>query len=280
MCRLYGFRANEPTKVECTLVYAQNALMMQSRADLRGVSHADGWGIGYYENASPRLERRETAAYEDAHFSLTAERIYASTVVGHVRLATVGATSIDNTHPFTRGVWIFAHNGTVTAFDAVKPRLDAETDRDLLAARRGTTDSEATFSWLLTRMRARDIDADRCVTDVVPLAELVTTAVNDLRRWCEEAGAPEAPRLNFLLTDGRVMVASRWNNSLHWLQRDGVRDCEICGIPHVHHQTGTSYRAVVIASEPISHEAWKEVDEGTIVSVDARLNVLQHPLST
>ena len=25
MCRLYGFRANEPTKVECTLVYAQNA---------------------------------------------------------------------------------------------------------------------------------------------------------------------------------------------------------------------------------------------------------------
>ena len=27
MCRLYGFRANEETKVECTLVHAQNALL-------------------------------------------------------------------------------------------------------------------------------------------------------------------------------------------------------------------------------------------------------------
>ena len=37
MCRLYGFRANEPTKVECTLVHAQNALIVQSREDLAGL---------------------------------------------------------------------------------------------------------------------------------------------------------------------------------------------------------------------------------------------------
>src|SRR6476620_10098238 len=40
MCRHYAFRANEPTKVECTLVRAQNALLAQSRADRRGKTHS------------------------------------------------------------------------------------------------------------------------------------------------------------------------------------------------------------------------------------------------
>jgi predicted glutamine amidotransferase len=53
MCRLYGFRANEPTKVECTLVYAQNALMVQSREDLTGRGNAHGWGIATYEDHCP-----------------------------------------------------------------------------------------------------------------------------------------------------------------------------------------------------------------------------------
>jgi glutamine amidotransferase len=47
MCRLYGFRANAPSQVECALVRAQNALLGQCRRDERGLSNADGWGIGY-----------------------------------------------------------------------------------------------------------------------------------------------------------------------------------------------------------------------------------------
>ena len=48
MCRLYAFRSTEETKVECTLVHAQNALMAQSRRDRSGLSHAHGWGIVAY----------------------------------------------------------------------------------------------------------------------------------------------------------------------------------------------------------------------------------------
>ncbi len=33
MCRLYAMHANEPTRVECGLVIAQNALMTQSQSD-------------------------------------------------------------------------------------------------------------------------------------------------------------------------------------------------------------------------------------------------------
>ena len=74
MCRLYGFRANEPTKVECTLVHAQNALMVQSREDLAGKSHANGWGLATYEDHLPHLERQAWAAYHGEHFRRAAAR--------------------------------------------------------------------------------------------------------------------------------------------------------------------------------------------------------------
>lgn len=269
MCRLYGFRANEPTKVECTLAYAQNALLSQSRADLRGKSHPDGWGIGYYEDGEPAVERRATAAYQDLHFSATAERMFAHTVVAHVRKATVGATSIPNTHPFTHRGWMFIHNGTVRAFERVRPLLQERTDPEFLEQRRGTTDSELAFYWLLTQMKQAGINLDRRAAPKAAVEYLVGTAVKTLDEWCSREGAERPAQLNFIVTDGRILVASRWHNSLHWVGRDGVHDCEICGIPHVRHVEGTTYRAVVVASEPITHEAWREVPDASLLSVGA-----------
>lgn len=115
MCRLYGFRANEPTKVECTLVYAQNALMVQSREDLAGHGHAHGWGVATYEDRRPHVERHAWAACHGEHFRRSAARIFSRQVLAHVRRATVGTPKIENTHPFVDGPWTFIHNGTVPA---------------------------------------------------------------------------------------------------------------------------------------------------------------------
>lgn len=273
MCRLYGFRANEPTKVECTLVHAQNALMSQSRADLRGVAHSDGWGIACYQNHLPDLERRSLAAFQDLHFSVTAERIFAETVVGHVRLATVGDPSIQNTHPFTYGQWTFAHNGTVQPFADLEPWLAANSDPDLWRRRQGTTDSEAVFYWLLSVMRESGLILDEPTSEVETVAHIIHRAVRLLETRSVRARAPKPAKLNFLLTNGRILVASRWRNGLHYVQRYGVHDCEICGIPHIHHASGTAYKAVVVASEPISHEPWREVPEGSVLTVDPDLRV-------
>ena len=271
MCRLYGFRANEPTKVECTLVRAQNALMVQSREDLRGRANPDGWGIAVFDDSRAEVQRRDTAAFSDLHFSATAERVFAETVVAHVREATVGQVTLVNTHPFHHGPWVMAHNGTVRGFEKVEPELRAETDRDLLAERRGMTDSEMAFLWILSRMRRAGFDLERPGDDSARLAEVLGESVRILAARCHAAGAQRVERLNFLLTDGRVMVATRWHNDLYWVQRFGVHDCEICGIPHVHHHRGKDYRAVVIASEPISHESWQAVPDRSVLLVDAEV---------
>ncbi len=80
-------------------------------------------------------------------------------------------------------------------------------------------------------------------------------------------------RLNFLLTDGRALFVSRWNRSLYWVERLGVHDCEICGTPHIHHEGADDYRAVVVASEPITDEPWRPLPEDrSMLVVDGGLD--------
>lgn len=279
MCRLYGFHANEPTKVECTLVLAQNSLLTQSRGDREHAEHADGWGIAYYENGEPTVERREIAAFEDARFSETAERVFARTVIAHVRQATVGGRLLANTHPYAHEGWAFAHNGTVAGFAVMEERLAAETDDDLGRLRRGTNDSEAVFLWLLTRLRHAGVGpASGGGSDVEPLRDVFREALLTLVEWGEALAPDRISRLNFLLTDGRRLVASRWNRDLHLVERVGVHDCEICGIPHIDHHEERQYRAVVLASEPLTDEAWRQVPQGSIVTVGADVSTRVEPL--
>jgi predicted glutamine amidotransferase len=278
MCRLYGFRGSEETKVECTLVHAQNALLHQSFSDLRGKSHPDGWGIGFYHDSTPEVERRAAAAFKDLYFNQTAERVYSRTVVAHIRMATVGAVSTENTHPFTFGPWVFAHNGTFTAFDVLEERLVEDTGPRMQAFRKGSTDSEQIFLWLLSRLQRAGLDPGKPCPELDRLKGVVSEGISRLARWCAESAPDPVPKLNILLTDGRFLVATRWNHTLYWVDRQGIRDCELCGIPHVHHDPKTRYRAVVVASEPITNEDWREIPNLSLLAINSDIEAAIEPI--
>ncbi len=279
MCRHYAFRANEPTKVECTLVRAQNALLAQSRRDRRGKAHPDGWGVAVYENQPPDVERRAKAAYEDLHFNATAERLFAKTVVAHVRSATIGGPSLSNTHPFAHGPWCFAHNGTVRGFLSLRERFLRETSPRFHQERLGTSDSEQVFLWLLSRMEEAGISADAACSDPARLTEVFARSIQDIAQRSHASGAEEPAELNFILTDGNLLLASRWHHTLYWTFHDGLTDCPTCGYPHVEHREGLEYRAVVVASEPFSADPWQEFPDETMMVVDERIEPLLQPIS-
>ncbi len=195
-----------------------------------------------------------------------------------MRRATVGTPSIANTHPFRHGHWVFAHNGTVTGFETLRPELERETDPQLQADRRGTTDSEQAFYWLLSRMTQSGIDISSRSADVGALVPLLAASVTELARRCERRQPDKEAKLNFLLTDGRTLLASRWGNTLHWVRREGIHDCEICGIAHVRHDPLREYRAVIVASEPISDEAWEPIEQGHILAVGSDLESQVHSM--
>ena len=269
MCRLYGFRATEPTRVECSLVHAQNALMAQSREDREGLTHGHGWGVAEHPDGVPFVEKQAWAAYHGEHFKKTAARVYARTVVAHVRRATVGAPSLENTHPFVHGAWLFAHNGTVRNFDRVRERLLPALDPLHRNEIRGTTDSEHLFRYLLTLWQRNP---------QVSLLETLRVGLRQVVAWSREVDPDAAVSLNVLLTDGETMVGSRLGRTLWYVERDGIVECGICGKTHVHHDAKQTYRAVEIASEPITGEHWLPVPDATVFNVDPDMRLRIEPL--
>lgn len=288
MCRLYGFIANTPTKVECSLLRAQNALFKQSRLDSRGAANHDGWGIAYYENGLPVVERRSAPAYEGSSFGKAAARAHARVVVAHVRAASVGGSSEANVHPFRLGRWVLAHNGTIPEFQKVRPFMEAGVDDDLLAQRRGETDSELLFLWILARLREESLSAIRSGVGLKLLVAAVRTAIERVDHWCRDLGVGDTPSLNLVMTDGRNLVASRRRNGLYWIARRDFRRCEDCDSchcpdcaydPRARHGPRAGYRAVVVASEPLSRESWEEMPEDHVLAVDERLRVDLLPIA-
>jgi len=262
MCRLYGFRATELTKIECTLVHAQNALIVQSCKDRSGTSHLHGWGLAAYQDRKLHIERQAHAAIEAEGFRRAASRTYSDTVLAHVRRATVGRVALQNTHPFSHGPWAFVHNGTLPNFDSLRPRMIEMMTPDHRTAIHGETDSEHVFHLILS------------MYDAMPersLLETLRLGLGQIITWCHETDPAARIGLNVLLTDGDRLVGSRWGRTLHYVERRGVHDCEICGFPHIRHDAQRSYRAVVIASEPISHEPRRELPDRCVFAITTRM---------
>ena len=181
--------------------------------------------------------------------------------------ATVGEISIENTHPFHHGNWIFAHNGTIPNFDQLRFKMLDHMDPLHRSEIKGSTDSEHIFRYLLSLQLQQPERG---------LMGNLHDAVRHVLSWSAEIDPKAKVGLNIVLTDGEHLVGARMNRSLFYLQRDYVFACPICGKSHVHHKPKAEYRSIEIASEPVTHgEYWYEVPNGSIFQVaeDYRLDI-------
>jgi glutamine amidotransferase len=248
MCRLYGQRADGSASAEDPLLSHHNALRIQSHR------HSHGWGVAWYERGTPRVLRGILPAHADGDFCEAAAGARSEVVLAHVRDASVGAIRTENTHPFVHGRWTFAHNGTVARFrtsSRVRARLEAEIDPDLRLALLGETDSERCFHLFLTRLRARVRPGADATMAAVRAALAETTEV--VRRCADDAS--HLSSLNFLVSDGRLLVACRRGRDL------------------VHHLREQPSRLFVVASEIVAGAGWEPVPEGGYVGVDEEFHV-------
>jgi glutamine amidotransferase len=252
---MLGIVANEEANFRFCLHQAPRSLSCLSR------EHPHGWGIAVYDGhrSSWRLHKEPVCADGDERFRDAAVTSTGHALIAHVRKRTVGPVAVENTHPFRRGGWVFAHNGTI---DDMGPlRRGASPAR--LAEVSGTTDSEVFFAYVLTFLDALR-DAERGAPESVEAA--LVAAVSAL---------PSIGAANFLLSNGEDLYAFRLGRSLFALERkpgDEVRSRRCSS------ETGavidtpwTSGRhAVLIASEAITDEPWVPVGERTLLSVRRR----------
>jgi glutamine amidotransferase len=136
------------------------------------------------------------AAYQDGDF-LEATQLKGRIFNVHVRRATMGGLSPENTHPFCLGPYSFCHNGTIVRW----PKLL----EDGVAKPKGQTDSEAFFNFLM-----RDFDdghVRRCLRQAV-------------RKTIERS---PFSGINFLFSDGEKLYAYKLGVfELHWAARPGA----------------------------------------------------------
>ncbi|MES3629031.1 MAG: class II glutamine amidotransferase [Longimonas sp.] len=276
MCRLYGLHASHPTAATCELLDAQNALIDQSQQDARGLANPHGWGMARVHNGTAACYRQVGPAWESADYRSEALSLRGTTLMAHVRRATVGTPAPENTHPFRHGDTLLIHNGHIPAFEQVRPRLRERLSADRCAAIQGGTDSEHVLA-LLLQLRNEAPEASSI--------EVTRRAVLHVQRWCREveasvyAGVSERSfadlesvpddvlhgtlALNLLWNDGSVLAGSRLNRTLWRVGRDAPHRCPICNTTHTS-AAPHGYRATVLASERITDEDWRAVPNGVV----------------
>ena len=264
MCRLFGFRSAVPSAVHPSLVTEKNSLLHQSR------EHKDGWGIASYEvGPRPLVAHGLGPAHRDPDFERVSSRVSSRTVVAHIRLASVGAIDRRNTHPFTYGHWCFVHNGTVKNFAQHQAEVEALIRPDLRAHIHGTTDTERCFYLFLTQLaKLQSLDGPACVEKVACALAETMGMVSSLT----DMPGQDRSSMNFLVTNGDVMVATRRNRTLFLSDtapETGRRPHRPHGGPP---KAGTQLEQFVLASEQLSGEDhWHLIDEDNIVGVDNQL---------
>jgi predicted glutamine amidotransferase len=266
MCRLFGFRSNVPARVHQELVYERNSLRAQS------VEHKDGWGIAsYVDGPLPELAHGVGAAHRDPEFERVSNLVSSRAVIAHVRLASVGPVALQNAHPFNCGKWTFAHNGTLQRFDVHRADLEAQVDPDFRALIRGDTDSERCFYLFLSLLRRRGGLEDPRFEDVARALARTTHIALQIT----EVGATKPSSTNFIVTDGRQLLATRRHRTLFYTERRPIADC-----PEPPACEGRQLRQFIVASEILDPDAhWYDVPENSLVGVAPDLTFRQFALA-
>ncbi len=164
--------------------------------------HKDGWGVAFYEGKGLRVFRDVLPSCESELARLVQGlTIKSCNVISHIRQATKGGVTLENTHPFVRELWgralCFAHNGTLRSVRS----LPLDLHRPI-----GQTDSEHAFCWLVNELRKR-------FPNPPSRPETFWRYVYRLARQLNSLGT-----FNMLLSDGRHLGAF-CSTHLSWLTR-------------------------------------------------------------
>jgi glutamine amidotransferase len=191
MCRMLGMVAAAPLTARELLCEAPRSLRELAR------EHADGWGVAVRMGNDWLVDRGTACAAVCERYATLAGR-ETQLLIAHVRKKTVGPLAIANTHPFRRGTFVFAHNGTLTDVGAIAARCSAQR----LAEIEGDTDSERLFAFVMTR-----------IDEVGDVARGIALAVRQLHALGDVGSA------SFLLSCGARLYAHRCGRTLYTLTR-------------------------------------------------------------
>ena len=223
MCELFGFSGNKRTDLKGLLTEFFS----------HSVNNPDGWGLASFDDSHTLIYKERVAAYKSPNIErIIKETGKARTLIGHIRLATIGYDDYNNSHPFSGydrsgRLWTLVHNGTIFECD----------DLSIYSYKqKGSTDSERVFLYLLDKINEK-IDEKKGDLDAKERFDIVDGIVTKL--------SPKN-KLNIIIYDGEQTY-------LHTNYRDSL------------YVNNTSDGAV-FATVPLSDGVWDHLPFKTLVS--------------
>jgi glutamine amidotransferase len=233
MCRHLAY-LGPPATLGSVLLSPPHGLYRQSWAPRRqrhGTVNADGFGVGWYADGDPlpARYRRETPMWGDASFADVARVTRTGALLAAVRCATFGAALGEAaTAPFSGGSWLFSHNGSIKGWPLVTAGLAATLPPAELLSLEARVDSALLWALVLHRLRGGTAPA-------TALAEVLA-----LLEYEQVTG-----RFNFLMTDGDVIAATAYGDTLCYRRAAG---------------------SVIVTSEPCDDDpGWIDVPDGSVL---------------
>lgn len=260
MCELFGLSSSAPVG----MTYA-----LHEFATHGGLLHKNksGWGIAYRQDRDAILIKEPSPASDSVWVRfIESHPISTVTAIAHVRYATAGEPSYENTHPFTRELGgrshVFAHNGSLGSIWQQLP-LPPGGFQPI-----GQTDSEHAFCVLLERLRRlwRQPEKPPGLDDKLAV---VAQAAESLR---------ELGPANFLYSDGDTLIAHAHKRA--WEEEGGFSTPRAPGLSTLTltgadlsarglyvDSAGADIAMTAVASVPLTRDDWEPLPEGTILAL-------------
>ncbi|MEE6075028.1 class II glutamine amidotransferase [Avibacterium paragallinarum] len=245
MCQLLGMNCNTPTDI----VFSFEGF--RRRAGLTD-SHSDGFGIAFFEGKGVRIFRDNQAGHSSPIADCVKQyHIKSFNVIAHIRKATQGEVTIENTHPFIREIWgenwVFAHNGNLTSF----PDMSESFCQPI-----GSTDSEAAFCYMAEQLKNR--------FHKKPTEEQIFQVIQEITKELSQGGT-----FNFILSNGEWMIA-HCSTNLHYITRKApfgtAQRIDDDGVIDFRQHTTEKDKVTIITTFPLTkNETWTKMEHGGFV---------------
>lgn len=246
MCQLLGMNCATPTDITFSFRgFSQRAGITSD--------HSDGFGIAFFEDKACRLFVDNQSAVESPIAELVRNYpIKSRNVIAHIRKATQGKITLENSHPFVRELWgrqwIFAHNGDLYDF---QPRLSGRFTPV------GNTDSELAFCYLLDKLVEKFGYHEPSLKEIFAVLHEISPKI------------AEYGTFNFCLSNGQALF-SYATTKLHWLVREyPFQHAKLIDLDvdiDFSEVTTPEDRVAVITTEPLTHnETWQAYRQGEMI---------------
>lgn len=265
---------------------------MSGDASTPGYLNGDGFGLGWYssnrQDVVPCVYRQARPAWNDPNLGSIAEKVYTPVLFAHVRAASPGLDVSETTcHPFRYGRYLWMHNGGVGNFTNVRRVLLAGLKDSAFdfAVSHGSSDTALCFAVFMNL-----IDDNMAQESPENLRSCLEQTINILEKALREVNSTETSLLNFVVSDGETIAASRYVINL---QDDKARAASL------YYASGNSYESdgsapgnyamthtdrrpslAIISSEPLTERRadWVSVPKNSCIVITKSMHILVSPI--